>query len=152
MGRSCVKSKLTKKDFEDSIMKSKGVIVKAARRLHLSRTYFHAKVTEFGLRDLLNEVREDYSEDMVDLSEDFNEWALKNKVEMPAIAQRSAFYILDNLGKKYGYNTKESNDNPTPRDEFIEMEIESIKKDHQILEKDKQIEKLTNELKHKTNI
>ncbi len=127
MGRPGVKSKLTKSDFADAITKYKGMVVKAAKSLNLSRSYFHEKITEYGLRDLLNEVREDYAENMVDLSEEFNEWALQNKIEMPAIAQRSAFYILDNLGKKYGYNVTDRQDaKKVPNEEFIQQEQENI--------------------------
>ncbi len=127
MGRPGTKSKLTKADFADAIKKSKGFVVKAAKILKLNRTHFHEKVTEYGLRDLLREAREDYEEEMVDLAEEFNAWALQNKIEMPAIAQKSAFHILDNLGKKFGYNVKDKEDDKkVPNEELIKLEQENI--------------------------
>lgn len=144
MARAGIKSKLTKADFADAIVKCKGIAVKAAKYLELNRTHFHDKVTEYGLRDLLNQVREDYEETMVDLSEEFNEWALQNKIEMPAIAQRSAFYILDHLGKKFGYNNNDKEEKSIPNEKMLSMEHENIKLKYEN-------ERLKNESKSKTD-
>lgn len=143
MGIQGVKCTLTISDFKNAIIKSRGRVVQAAKMVDLDRTTFHTKITEYGLRDLLAEARTHYEEDIVDISEDFNEWAIQHKEEMPSLAQRSAFYILDNIGKKRGYNQPNDANKPIPRAEEIDLEDENTKLKYKImqLEKDSGIER-----------
>ena len=139
MGRKGVKCRHNKDDFKNAIIKSKGYIVNAARLLGLSRTYFHTRLSEWpDLREMLADIRNDDTDDMVTTSEDLLRWTILQKEQMPSIAQKSAMYLLDNHGKKYGYNTKEENDDPTPRDEIIKLEIENIQLKNEQLKHDAQ--------------
>lgn len=127
MGTPGVKLEYTKAQIANVILNSKGYAVNCMNALDCREEYFYNKLNEYPeLKVLLEEQRSKRRKNLVLKAETLLEWTMDNKEEMPGVAQKSAFYILDNQAKDMGYNKTEDGNKPIPREEQISLEQENI--------------------------
>lgn len=72
------------------------------------------------LQDLLQKLRHNYDEKLLDQAEETLKYALEQKHDDVNAALKSSFYVLNNKGRARGYNP------PTKLDAFNEKDKESV--------------------------
>lgn len=128
MGIPGVKLNHSKARIAKAIANSKGYAINCMSELDCGDEWFYDKLKQYpDLKQQLADERSKRRKNLVYKSESVIEWTLDQKVEMPSIAQKSAFYILDNQAKDLGYNQKDDNDTKkVPNEQFIQQEQENI--------------------------
>src|ERR1700677_807567 len=103
MGIPGVKLNHSKARIAKAIANSNGYAINCMSELDCGDEWFYGKLKEYPeLKQLLADERSKRKHKLVYKSETVLEWTLDQKEEMPSIAQKTAFYILDNQAKDLG--------------------------------------------------
>jgi hypothetical protein len=87
------------------IEKHNGVLIRAAHELKVRRHTLLKKIRQYpDLVELLEDHREDYEDDILDLAENSLIVALKNQANDPSNAVRVGMFVLNSKGKKRKWN------------------------------------------------
>jgi hypothetical protein len=113
MGLQGVEWTATKSDISDAIKKTNGVLYRTAQHLNIARYTLYRRIQEDEeLQQLIIDIRNDYIEKKLDIAEETNLSAMEKRDKDMTNALKASFFVLNNLGKKRGYNHPRSNDTP----------------------------------------
>jgi len=104
VGTPGVPLNITKKDLESALRKTRGILSQASKSLGIGRTALYRHIDKFPeLRELIDELREDFECEILDDSEGVLKHALSVKETDLGNSLKAAFYILNNKGRSRGY-------------------------------------------------
>jgi hypothetical protein len=108
----------------ESIVKHKGVLVRIAKDFGVERNTIRRKINEDPeLIEELANARKDYIENLCDDAEDVLSMALKKADVDTNNGLKSAFYILNNLGRDRGYTPPAQAINPVDENYLKRFEL-----------------------------
>jgi hypothetical protein len=103
MGTPGVSSNFTKEDICSALKECKGVVTHSAIKLKVNRSTLDRYIRQFGLEKELKEFREQHDEEMLDEAENVLKYALSVRKDDLGNSLKSAFYLLNNKGKRRGF-------------------------------------------------
>lgn len=100
-----------KRDIEDALYKSKGRISHACKILNIARSTLYKYLDKHPeLKDLIEKLRHDFEEVLLDKSENVIEYALSQMQNDLGYALKASFFTLKARGKKRGWSIESDTD------------------------------------------
>lgn len=104
MGVSGVPLPITHEEIKEAIKKHKGVVSSVCKTLNMGHNAFYVRMGQDpSIKECLDHSRSEFEELICDLSENVLSFALSQREDLSS-ALASAKYVLNNKGKKRGYN------------------------------------------------
>ena len=104
MGTPGVPWTVDKLTIVEALKKRKGAVTLAAKDLSCCYTTLNKRIKEDEeLKELVSQLRNAFTTELLDSAEDTLLYALDNKDQDLANALKSSFYVLNNKGKERGY-------------------------------------------------
>lgn len=99
--------KVDKETIVTTLKQMKGRLSHASKALNVSRNTLLKRIREYPeIEELLEDLRNDFSESMLDEAEGVLVSAMDKKDEDMGSALKASFYALNNKGEKRGYSVK----------------------------------------------
>jgi len=135
MGTSGKRWNVTKETIVTTLKQTQGRLSHASKALNVSHNTLLKRIREHpDLEELLDDLRNDFSESMIDEAEGVIVSAMSKKNEDMGSALKASFYTLNNKGESRGYSSKNNPNAPSQGITFDELkDIARVIKDSETI-------------------
>ena len=103
MGTPGIPLVIPKDAFVTALKQNKGVVSRVCKSLDICHNSVHKLIAEYELKELLDNLRNNYKTTLLDDAEDNLAYAMQQRDKDLNNTLKASFFVLNNLGKERGY-------------------------------------------------